>query len=190
MNTAIAPNPNTMKAPEHRKPSQKWSYEPRIVFPQRTGSQVETAPPPATSPIQLELESLNCFETVEYQFQAWGVIFRNAIAIQPSNPAFVTEPEQIVLMSAPDSGFLEISFQHPIQSIAARVTSSRPTVLSAFNNQNQEIARTQMTTPEATEVIASVLSPTVLEIHQPDIYQVTFCTFDGQLIIDELQLQF
>ncbi len=194
MNTVMAKHnshpTNTMKAPEHPQYSPEWGYEPMVIFPQRSCSPSNIAPPPSSKPIQLELESLNCFEIVESQFLAWGITFRNAIALQPSNPAFVTQPEKIVLMSAPESGFLEISFQHPLRSIEARVTSSRPTVLSAFNNENQEIAQTQMIAPEQTEVVASVLSPTVLQINRSDIYKVTFCTFDGQLIIDDLKLQF
>uniref|UniRef100_A0ACD5GXR6 Uncharacterized protein n=1 Tax=Desertifilum tharense IPPAS B-1220 TaxID=1781255 RepID=A0ACD5GXR6_9CYAN len=36
----------------------------------------------------MDLENLKCFEVVAHQFEERGVIFTNAIALQPSNPAF------------------------------------------------------------------------------------------------------
>jgi hypothetical protein len=93
-------------------------------------------------------------------------------------------------MSGPNSGFLEIYFQHPLQLIEARVTSSQPTILSAFNGNDQEVACTHTPTPEPTAVGVSVLPPTLLQIKTPGIHKVTFSTFDGQLIIDYLKLYF
>lgn len=182
---------NLMKAPEHLKYStERGCDQTLIVSPQRTNSKFKPAFSPSSTPVRLELEALNCFEIVEHQFQTWGITFKNAIALQPSNPAFMTQPNQIVLMSGPNSGFLEISFQHPLQLIEARVTSSQPTVLSAFNYHGQEVAHTQMPAPEQTEVMASILSPALLQVSTPEIYRVTFCTFDGQLIVDYLKFHF
>ncbi len=187
-----ASNPaNFMKASKPLTCSSDWGFDRTlIVSPQRIQSQFKPAPPPASTPIRLELEALNCFEMIEHQFQLWGMTFKNAIALQPSNPAFITQNNQMVLMSGPKSGFLEISFQHPIQSIEARVTSSRPTVLSAFNSDESEVACAHTPTPKPAAVVASVLPPTLLQINTPDIHKVTFSTFDGQLIIDYLKLHF
>lgn len=188
----VKPNSNPaqfMKAPKQPKYSSEWGFEQTLmVSPQRIISNSNFAPPPISTPIRLELEALNCFEIVEHQFQAWGITFKNAIALQPSNPAFITQADQVVLMSGPNSGFLEICFHHPLQFIEARVTSSQPTVLSAFNANNQEVACSHTPTPEPTAVGVSVLPPTLLQIHTPDIHKVTFSTFDGQLIIDYLKL--
>lgn len=180
-----------MKAPKPPQYSSEWGFEPTLILsPQRTHSQFKSAPPPCTAPIQLELDALNCFEIVKDQFLVWGITFKNAIALQPSNPAFITQADQVVLMSGPNSGFLEICFHHPLKLIEARVTSSQPTVLSAFNASHQEVACTHTPTPEATPAVGSVLPPALLQIRTPDIHKVTFSTFDGQLIIDYLKLHF
>jgi hypothetical protein len=190
----VKPNSNPaqlMKAPKPPKYSSEWGFEPTlIVSPQRITSNRNFAPAITSTPVCLQLEALNCFEMVEHQFQAWGITFKNAIALQPSNPAFITQADQVVLMSGPKSGFLEICFHNPLQFIEARVTSSQPTILSAFNANNQEVACTHTPTPKATAVGVSVLPPTILQIRTPDIHKVTFSTFDGQLIIDHLKLHF
>jgi len=56
--------------------------------------------------ICLDLENLKCFEAVERQYERWGVIFHNSLAIQPSNPVFPTHSGLTVLIGAPKSGFL------------------------------------------------------------------------------------
>ncbi|MGB3533865.1 MAG: hypothetical protein WBA13_10155 [Microcoleaceae cyanobacterium] len=180
-----------MKAPKPPKSDSQWGVQQtKIVSPQRISSKFIPAPPPRSTPIRLELEALNRFETVEHQFQLWGIAFKNAIALQPSNPAFITKAEQVVLMSGPSSGYIEINFRHPLRSIEARVISSQPAVLSAFNSEEQEIASTHTPVSESTGVISSVLPPTLLQIHTPEIHKVTFSTFDGQLIIDYLKVYF
>lgn len=195
MKTLIAnqsSNPtNFMKAPKQSRYTHRWGFEQTLtVSPQRVSSKFKPAPPPTSTVIQLELEALNCFETVEHQFDLWGIRFKNAIALQPSNPAFVSKPDQTVLMSGPKSGFVEMYFQHPLRYIEARVISSQTTVLSGFNGQDKEIASTHTPTLPSTTVTASVLPPTLLQIQAEDIYKVIFSTFDGQLIIDHLRLHF
>lgn len=180
-----------MKAPKQSRCTHRWGFEQTLtVSPQRVSPKFKPAPPPSSTIVQLELEALNCFETVENQFDLWGITFKNAIALQPSNPAFITKPDQVVLMSGPNSGFVEIHFHHPLRYIEARIISSQSTILSAFNADNQEIASTQTPPSESRTVTASVLPPTLLKIQAEDIYKVMFSTFDGQLIIDHLKLHF
>lgn len=182
---------NVMTVPKSSQCMSKWGIKQTLtVSPQRVSSTFQPAPPPPSTIIRLELEALNCFETVESQFDLWGIKFKNAIALQPSNPAFITQPDQIVLMSGPDSGFLEIDFRHPLQYIEAQVISSQSTILSAYNSKDQEIATTYTPASESTTAKASVLSPTLLQIQTEDIHKVIFSTFDGQLIINELKLYF
>src|SRR5919202_261193 len=40
------------------------------------------------SSVCLNLEDLKCFEVVDRQFHRYGITFENAIALQPSNPAY------------------------------------------------------------------------------------------------------
>ena len=49
----------------------------------------------------LNLQQLAAFEVVTNQFAAWGVAFAGAIALAPSNPKFIDQPGQKVLMPAP-----------------------------------------------------------------------------------------
>ncbi len=110
--------------------------------------QVEPAIDPArvTVPtcICLDLEGLKCFEAVERQYERWGVIFHNSLAIQPSNPAFPTYSGLTVLMGAPKSGFLEATFLRPVNSVSAFVTSSQRLVLSAYDRDRQLLAQTAL----------------------------------------------
>ncbi|NET17516.1 MAG: hypothetical protein F6K08_34195, partial [Okeania sp. SIO1H6] len=65
--------------------------------------------------ISLDLENLKSFEVVDHQFKNWGLTFSNAIAIEPSNPAFAVPPGVKVLMGAPKSGLIEIHFKSPVK---------------------------------------------------------------------------
>lgn len=95
----------------------------------------------APKPIRISLEELKSFETVENQFQNLGVKFTNAIALEPSNPAFGATNGVKVLMGAPKSGLIELTFTKPVKWVSAGVSSSRRSILSAYDRQDTEIAR-------------------------------------------------
>ncbi|MEH2173369.1 hypothetical protein [Nostoc sp.] len=137
--------------------------------------------------ICLDLEDLKCFEAVERQYERWGVIFDNCLAIQPSNPAFPTYSGLIVLMGAPKSGFLEATFLRPVNSVSAFVTSSQRLVLSAYDRDRQLLAQTALPGSNLANSDSAISPNTLLSINVNNIHSVTFCTFDGQFTLDNFR---
>ncbi|MGL5082629.1 MAG: hypothetical protein ACRC8A_14175, partial [Microcoleaceae cyanobacterium] len=165
-----------------------------LVSPRRERSDSQPDLLSLTQPstqIRLALEELSCFEMVEHQFQSWGITFINAITLQPSNPVFGVDPEAMVLMGAPKSGWLEIYFATPIRRIEAGVISSRPTVLSAYNSMGEEIAQTEMTLVKPkSHTHPTELPKARLSLACAGISKITFYAFDGQLVISQLLFEF
>lgn len=169
----------------------EWnSPEELIVHPQTEKELSGKLPIQSPQRIRLALEQLQCFELVERQFSSWGITFVNAIVLQPSNPAFGVQPNQTVLMGAPRSGWLEVHFQHPVRRVEALVTSSRRTILSAYNGQAEEIDRTEMTAKQSSRSLGIILPSEKLSVEAENIHKVTFYTFDGQLIVDRFKVDF
>jgi len=139
--------------------------------------------------VRLDLEELKCFEVVDRQFQQLGVIFSNAIALHPSNPAFPPRSGAIVLMGSPRNGWVEAIFPNPVQYISGFVTSSQPTILLAFDDNNQPIGRTE--TPVADLAESQITAPnTKLCLETPNIHRILFQTVDGQLTLDDFCYSF
>ncbi len=143
------------------------------------------AVPPQSEWIRLDLDDLQCFEVVEAQFQHWGVTFGNAIAIHPSNPSFPTRSGKTVLMAAPKSGFLEMTFDSPVTAVEAFVTGSRRTVLSAYDREGKILASAELSESNLANTESSVPPNAPLKVEADNIDRVTFYAFDGQLTIDD-----
>lgn len=135
--------------------------------------------------IYLNLEDLSCFEAVERQYEEWGVIFNNCIAIQPSNPAFPTHSGLVVLMGAPKNGYLEATFLRPVHFVSAFVTSSQRLVLSAYDRDRQLLTQTVLPGANLANSDSAVPPNTLLSVSANDIHRITFCAFDGQFTIDD-----
>lgn len=140
--------------------------------------------------IYLNLEDLRCFESVERQYEEWGVIFNNCIAIQPSNPAFPTHSGLVVLMGAPKSGFLEATFVRPVNFVSAFVTSSQRLVLSAYGGDRRVLTQAILPGANLANSDSTVPPNTLLSVSAPEIHCVTFCAFDGQFTVDDLNFCF
>lgn len=140
--------------------------------------------------ICLNLEDLKCFETVERQYERWGVIFHNSIAIQPSNPAFPAHSGVTVLMGSPKSGFLEATFLRPVCWVSTFVTSSQRLVLCAYDQNNQLLAQTALPAANLANSDSALPPSTLLSLTANDIHRITFSTFDGQFIIDDFSFCF
>ncbi|MGE5656191.1 MAG: hypothetical protein ACM37W_06205 [Actinomycetota bacterium] len=140
--------------------------------------------------VRLGLEELKCFEIVEYQFERWGITFANAIAIQPSNPAFFVRPDTTVLMGAPKSGLIEIFFKYPVHFASALVTSSRRTVMSAYDAEGKMITQAELPAPNLVGSNSPIPPNAVLSVSAAKIYQISFYAFDGQIIVDDLTFKF
>jgi hypothetical protein len=136
----------------------------------------------------LNLETLKCFEVVEYQYEEEGAIFSNCIAIQPSNPAFPTYLGSVVLMGAPKGGFLEVAFVNPVNAVNARVTSSQRLLMSAYNREQKIVAQAVLPVGNLANS-DSVLPPnTLLSVKADSIHSVTFCAFDGQFTLSNFSI--
>lgn len=143
---------------------------------------------PATKPaiVVLNLENLKCFEVVERQFQDLGITLRNAIALQPSNPAFPPRSGSTVLLGAPKNGFLEIAFQKPASYFSAHVTSSQRTILTAYDRDDQPIASEEMPGPNLAGSDSGIPPNYQLSVSVTNISRITFYALDGQLTVDDL----
>ncbi len=140
--------------------------------------------------VRLDMQDLDCFETVNHQYEQWGVTFNNAIAIQPSNPAFPPRTGQMVVMGAPKNGWIEAKFRQPVRFVSGFVTSSRRAVLAAFDANNQEIAKTEAPGPNLKNE-SSTHPPNIrLSLDGGEIHRVMFSAFDGNLTLDELNFSF
>ena len=128
--------------------------------------------------LRLDVEDLPCFTVVEQQYEAQGVRFHNAVALHPSNPAYLTRSGVMVLLGAPRAGWLEATFVQPVQSVSSFVISSRRIVIRAFNRQNQLVAEA-----EAEANIGQ--GSTHLHLSAPNIHRVTLESFNGQLTVDD-----
>lgn len=140
--------------------------------------------------IRLDLEDLKCFEVVERQFEKWGVIFSNAIAIQPSNPAFPPRSGNIVLLGSPKNGFLEATFLQPVQYVSGYVTSSRRAVLAAYSIDGQPIAHDELPEANLANSNSSIPPNAQLCVTAPNIHRVTFFTFDGHITLDDFTFSY
>jgi hypothetical protein len=139
----------------------------------------------ALSCVCLNLEDLRCFESVEKQYEKFGVIFHNCIAIQPSNPAFPSHSGLMVLMGAPKSGFLEASFVRPVHSVSTYVTSSQRLVLSAYDSNRQLLTQTILPGANLANTDSAIPPNTLLTVRANNIHSITFCAFDGQFTLDD-----
>jgi hypothetical protein len=151
------------------------------------GSELATQAPTC---VRLDLEDLACFEIVDHQFERWGVTFSNAIALHPSNPAYPPRSGTTVLMGSPKSGWVEATFRRPVRFVSSYVTSSRRTVLAAFDANNQPITQTEL--PHANLAGSGSTTPPnkQLTLRGDNIHRVTFYAFDGQLTLDEFSFSF
>jgi hypothetical protein len=118
------------------------------------------------------------------------VTFSNAVAIQPSNPAFFTGSGATVLMGAPKSGQIEITFKYPVHWVSGLVTSSRRTVLSAWDIDGNSIVQDEMPGPNLAGSNSPIPPSAPLRVKAPNIHRITFYAFDGQLVVDDLMFGF
>lgn len=136
--------------------------------------------------VRLDMEDLQCFERVERQFDAWGIVFKNAIALHPSNPAFPTRTGKTVLTGAPHSSWIGVQFHRPVSYVSGFVTSSRQLALSAYNAADQLVAKSEI--PSANLLDATSVYPPNLQlsVRGQAITRIVFHAFNGQFTLDEL----
>lgn len=142
------------------------------------------------SSVCLNLEDLKCFEVVDDQFHDYGITLKNAIALQPSNPAYPPHSGSIVLMGAPKSGWLEATFSEPIRKFCCYATSSQQMLLSAYDTQDNLVVCQSLLGQNLAGCEAQFPPNTQLLIEQPNISRITFYAFDGQMTLADLSFDF
>ncbi len=136
--------------------------------------------------VYLNFENLNNFEPVRYQFQQEGIVFSNALALQPSNSAYPPRSGRMVLMGAPRSGWLEATFEPLVSFFECYVTSSQRTVLSAYGRDNSMLATTETGGPNLQGSDSEIPPHAWLKLEVVGIYRITLYAFDGQFTVDDL----
>lgn len=154
-------------------------------FPMGVAAGSELAPAHHRKRVNLNFGKLQPFEVVNRQFQRLGVTFANAIALSPSNPAYPSPTGRMVIMGCPKAGWLEASFDAPVKFVSSCVTSSRPTVMAAFDSNNQPVAQTEMRTANLAGSNSELPPNVELRLNGDNIRRVTFYSFDGQLTVGE-----
>lgn len=138
----------------------------------------------------LNLEDLKCFEVVDSQFRDYGITLKNAIALQPSNPAYPTRTGATVLMGAPKNGWLEATFSQSIRKFCCYVTSSQRTIISAYDHQDKLLARQSLSGANLAGFDSHLPPNAQLLIEEPNISRITLYAFDGQLTASDLSFDF
>lgn len=145
----------------------------------------ELVPVRSRKRVSLNFGKLQPFEIVNRQFQRLGVTFANAIALSPSNPAYPSSTGHMVVMGCPRGGWLEATFDAPVKFVSSCVTSSRPTVMAAFDGNNQPLGQTEMQTANLAGSNSELPPNVELQLNADNICRVTFYSFDGQLTVGE-----
>lgn len=151
-----------------------------------------------TERIDLDLTRLHAYEFVGDRFVEVGVVFENAIAIYPVNPAFPTTADTYVLMDAPKAGWLAATFLEPVQEVGCRVTSARGLVMTACDAAGDPIAQAALTTanlapgadlPSSSTAAGQTAPPsmpnTPLSVCAPEIHRVIFSVHDGHFTLSQ-----
>ncbi len=134
--------------------------------------------------VRLDLEDLPCFSQVDQHYEAWGVEFKNAMAIKPSNPAYPPHSGSKVMMGSPESGWVEATFASPVRYVSSFITSSRRTVMMAFDRQNQLVAQTESPTGNLKQN-GNQAANLKLSVQAANIHRITFHSMNGQITLDD-----
>ncbi len=139
--------------------------------------------------LRFDFDSLQGFEAVDRAFAGWGIGFKNAIALQPSNAAFPTRSTQNVLMGAPEPGAIEIEFDRPIAWAMAYITASRRTVLTAEVG-GEIVDRAELPEANLAGRDRPIAPNALLQVRGTAIDRLTFYGFEGQFTLSELCVGF
>lgn len=103
--------------------------------------QPDAAQPLQLSRIKLDFEDLSAFEQVRDQYSGLGIKFAGAIALQPSNPAFLPHSGSVVLMPLTNGLSLGVYLYRTSQTVGAFVTGTKQVRLTAFDANDKVIAQ-------------------------------------------------
>ncbi|NET30503.1 MAG: hypothetical protein F6K19_00620 [Cyanothece sp. SIO1E1] len=106
-----------------------------------------TLPPPLEL-IKLNFQDLKVLEPVCEQYDQWGVRFKDAIALQPSNPAFRANMEPLVIMPSTPQSSLKAYFEQTQGKVGALVQGARRITLTAFDREGKQLDQASTSTPQ------------------------------------------
>jgi hypothetical protein len=86
--------------------------------------------------VQLDFAKLTQFERVNEQYRNLGLSIEDAIALQPSNPAFACAADSLVLMPTASKPHITVSFHQMVQRIRAVVSGARQIRLTVFDRHS------------------------------------------------------
>lgn len=143
--------------------------------------------------IKLPIDSLRTFDVVVDQFADLGVLFENTVVLQPSNAAYEPTSGKMVLMAAPQNGWIEITFTLPITHFSCVLTSSQHSTLQAFDYEGKVVCEveTEKSAGDNVDPLFGGPPPNLPVVLQADnIHRVLLTTLDGQLVIHNVQFGF
>ncbi|HEY9737587.1 MAG TPA: hypothetical protein V6D06_14935 [Trichocoleus sp.] len=73
------------------------------------------------------------FEAVKEQYADWGIVFKGAIALTPSNPSFYSRGPRVVLMPVSHRHAITITLNQPLPRITLQVRGYQDIRLSALD---------------------------------------------------------
>ncbi len=99
---------------------------------------------PPQSQLQLDFSELPSFTTIRDQYRDWGVAITDAIAIRPSNPAFVRTKLASGLMPTAQNQTLSIQFQQLRQFVSFSLAGAQQITLRAYDTSHRLVAEQQV----------------------------------------------
>lgn len=141
--------------------------------------------PEASLITTLDFAQLQPFQTIDHHFAALGVVFENAVALSPSNPAYPLRSGSLLVMDAPRSGLIEVKFLQPVQWVSVFVTSSRALSVFARDGQGHTIVRSGLTCANLADRDSAIPANQQLILTAPAMASLSFFAFDGCVAIGE-----
>ena len=143
--------------------------------------------------IELPIDSLRTFDVVEAQFADLGVLFANTVAIQPSNSTYMPKFGKMVLMGAPQNGWIEIIFTIPVMYFACNLTSSQHATVQACDGDGKILAtfETEKSGEDNVDPLFGGPSPNLpVSLQAHNIQKIMLSALDGQIVIHNVQFGF
>lgn len=95
--------------------------------------------PPKPRALALPLERLSPYEKVTDQFQDYGLLLQNAVAIHPSNPSFIYQPDQLYLLPLGNQCQLRLLFQRRFTRITLILQGYRDLRVEALDQAGHSL---------------------------------------------------
>ncbi|NJN22999.1 MAG: hypothetical protein HC812_19800, partial [Leptolyngbya sp. RL_3_1] len=90
---------------------------------------------------------LQPYESVTRQYESLGVRFSRAIALRPSNPDFIADPNGLVLMPTNTGQGITLHLRRSIVQVQLQVMGSQPVVLFSLDGAGYCVAQGQLHQP-------------------------------------------